>query len=273
MEFLENYEEKSVVSDFGRMNPKLQPMIVHIEKMLPELNRARQFFGKTQSQFMDNFLTLSFPTPMRNIHQILAQIEGVRSALTENHFKLKKQNLKLKKKRAELETATDPFAKELLEIQIEEILAKRQQSEIYISGAVRRLANYTEQYEALLSSVQKDKKFDEVDFEEAEERYHIMRAFEQGLCAARSHGGIIDEGNQIYLFQIGINGTSAQMDVRNYLVSEAKIIEDSKGKNIPKHEDTLVFLDAMAQKYKGCSRIYAKHKGLISSEASMLTEK
>ena len=86
-----------------------------------------------------------------------------------------------------------------------------------------------------------------------------MKAFEQGICAARSHGGFIDEGNQIYFTQIGINGTVAQVEVTNYLNWESIMLHNQKEIT---HEDQMVWLNAMADKFKGCSKAYAKYKGM-----------
>jgi len=99
----------------------------------------------------------------------------------------------------------------------------------------------------------------EETFEAEEERYHIMKAFEQGMNAARSHGGFIDEGNQIYFTQIGINGTVAQVEMANYLNWESTMMHN---KHEPTHEDQMAFLNRMAEKFKGCSRDYAARKGM-----------
>jgi hypothetical protein len=99
----------------------------------------------------------------------------------------------------------------------------------------------------------------EEDFEREEERYHIGKAFEQALTAARSRGGLIDEGNHIYLHQIGINGMMAQAEVSAYLMQETKMIENGKA---PTHEMTIKWLNDLMDKYQGSAEKYAKHKGM-----------
>jgi hypothetical protein len=148
---------------------------------------------------------------------------------------------------------------ELLEIDIMEIKSQAEDTRKYMSGAIRLVTNYIEQYNAILEKFGK-KGFNEKDFEEEEEQFHIMRTFEQAMCAARSRGGSIDEGNMIYLTQLGINGASAQKDVFEYLVEEGKII--STGKD-PSHEMYLQFLQDMAKKYKGNAQAYAKSRGMM----------
>lgn len=115
------------------------------------------------------------------------------------------------------------------------------------------------------------KSFDEVDFEAEEERYHVMTAFNQALIAARSRGGTVDEGNHIYFQQIGINGASAQREVRNHLTSEGKMIHENRE---PTHNMVLGFLNAVAEKYEGCSKVYAEKKGMkVFTKSAALTEK
>ena len=57
----------------------------------------------------------------------------------------------------------------------------------------------------------------EEDYEREEARYHIMTCMKQALNAARARQGIIDEGNLIYLFDLGINAAQAQAEVFAYL--------------------------------------------------------
>jgi len=269
----------SNLPEIAKNQPRLQPMIAAIGKALPELNRAREYFGKTQTQFMDNVMTLSAPTPMRNIHQILANIEQIRSALSAHHFKSRRLAVELRQLKKKLEQTITEDDAELLQIDIDEKISQQKEGEIYVSGAIRRLANYTEQYNSLIEHIKKENpglgKFDEIDFELVEERYHIMKAFEQALGAARSHGGVIDEGNHIYFYQLGINGTAAQLEMNNYLVSEGRLV-DAIGKGqmseskMPTHADTLEFLERMAKKYKGCSSGFAKWKGMQDRTSSSL---
>jgi hypothetical protein len=68
---------KSIVSYM----PEHHEMISKIQESLPEIQRASSMFFKTQSQFMDNMLTVSHPTPIRNLRQILAEMRKARDAL------------------------------------------------------------------------------------------------------------------------------------------------------------------------------------------------
>jgi hypothetical protein len=242
--------------------PEIKSIATRIQEHLPEINRARENFGKTQSQFMDNMLTVSHPTTLRNMHQIAAEVEKTMQALREAFFRHEKQKIKLKMKSRRLQEETDPLKKELLEVSIAEINSGIERGEVYISGAIRKVANYMEQYNRLSKVLMKEQgvsQFSELDFEQEEEKYHIMKAFEQALCAARSRGGAIDEGNHIYFQQIGINGAAAQVEVLKLLHIENKLIERNE---TPPHALVRDFLQEMAKKFKGCSLELAEAKGM-----------
>jgi hypothetical protein len=257
----------TIVKDLVERMPEHREMIEVINKNLPEIKRATSLFGKTQSQFMDNMMTVSHYTPLRNLRQILAQIKSTQQAVDENEIKIRKKEVELKIKNQELKSEQNQLKKELIQIEIEEIEQGIENSKLYLSGSIRTLANYTEQYNAIKKAHNIDE-WTEEDFEAEEEEYHIKKAFEQGYCAALSHGGMIDEGNMIYFTQIGINGMSAQVEMSRYLAWEESVYKDNKE---PTHESFQQFLDAMAAKYKGCSGKFANKKGMhiFSATASI----
>lgn len=241
-----------------------QSMLSRISERFPVIAKATKNFNKQQSQFMNHVMTVSQPTAIRSMRQILAEITRKREALNEAYFKLKKQKVKQKKKRKALEVASDPLDREMLEIEIEEIDSKMSITMGYVEGAIRTIASYMAQYDSLLKQTGKDELTEE-DFEKDEERYHIMTAFTQALTAARSRGGIIDEGNHIYFQQLGINGTMAQHEVSLLLAYEGKMLVEG---NEIDHNLVPVWLNDMAEKYKGCADRYAKLRGLELFDAS-----
>lgn len=251
----------NAVNDLITFMPEHKEMLGTIQENLPEIQRASSLFYKTQSQFMDNMLTISHPTPIRNLRQIAAEYNRTKDALRENHFKFKKQEIELKIKQREYQREQDELKKELLLIEINEILSNAEVTKGYISGAIRKLTNYSEQYKAILKT-HNIENFNEVDFEQEEEKYHIMKAFDQAVCAARTRNGVIDEGNMIYLTQIGINGSSAQKQIHLYLIEEGKLLSQNQE---PSHEMYLEFLQKMYEKYKGSASKYAHYKGMIGT--------
>lgn len=254
--------------------PEHSNMLEVIKESLPEIHRSTSLFYKTQSQFMDNMMTVSANTPIRNLRQILAEMNKTREAIKEAHFKLKKKEIELRMKQREIEQELkkkkpDDLKVEMLEVEIMEIVANADSTRGYLSGAIRKLANYTEQYNSIMEK-HKLKGFNEEAFEEEEEKYHIMKAFEQGLCAARSRQGMIDEGNMIYFTQIGINGAHAQHRVTEFLQAEQELLRKGMA---PTHKAYLDFLEAMAKEFKGCSRDFAKAKGMSTMTQTALIQK
>jgi len=247
--------------DTIELSNKYETMLEMIQNNYPIIEKATKNFNKTQSQFMDSMLTVNHPTPLRNARQILAEITKSKMALDEAYFNIQKKKLEIRRKKNKLETESIPdvFDKELLFIEIDEIASQIRTTTGYIEGAIRKVSAYIKQYHNILKSFGKEE-FTEEDFEKDEERYHIMKMFEQALCAARSHGGVIDEGNQIYAHQIGINGTMAQVEITSYLVEERKFI--AAGKELT-HEMTIHWLKNMADKYKGSAIYYARKKGMV----------
>lgn len=241
-----------------------------ISSNLPQINQLSLNFGKTQSQFMDNMLTVSHPTPVRNIRQILAEINKSIEALKEVYYKNKKLKIEIKILERDQLVEKDGLEKELKEIEIQEKISNLETSKKYVYGAIRKINNYIQQYKNILKELNVEC-VDEIDFEKEEEKYHIKKAFEQALNAARSNGGRIDEGNQIYVTQIGINGTLAQKNVNGYLIWEEEQIR--AGHKISA-ADQWDFLEKMYQEFKGSAEHYAKHKGMnLKTEQALLTKR
>ncbi|HWQ65962.1 MAG TPA: hypothetical protein VN372_03720 [Methanospirillum sp.] len=255
--------------------PEYKGMLEKIQESAPEINRTTQIFQKTQSQFMDNMMTVSHMTPFRNLRQVLAEMKNARQAMAEAYFAVEKKKIEILIRERMLEghfdrkqeqwVDVDPLQRKMLEIEIMELQWSIDAITENVGGAIRRLANYTNQYNHIKSQLPD---LSEETFEAEEERYHIMKAFEQGLNAARSHGGWIDEGNQIYLTQVGINGTVGQMEVTKYLQSEHEILETPRFKNGVEIEGNLtieyqlMWLNRMADKYAGSSKLVIAYKGM-----------
>ena len=249
------------------IDKKHKTMLKEFTKDLPMIQKATSIYGKTQSQFMDNMLTVSHPTPIRNARQILSEINRSWSAFREAYLKNKEKLVELKIFERDLEKEKDSLQKELIKVKIMQKQNELTDSEFYIKGAIRKITNYRNQYKNILKSL-KVKSISEIDFETEEEKYHIMKAFDQGLCAARSRGGLIDEGNLIYLSQVGVNGTVAQKEMLKYLNDERKLVESGKE---PTKEMDLDFLNKMYEKFKGCSKKYCEIKGMeLMDETSVL---
>jgi len=259
---------KSFVEMVKALDDKHSQLLQELNTDMPKIQEITNNFGKSQSQFMNNMLTTSHPTPIRNIRQIMAEITRSIGALREAYYKNKKKLIEIKKLERDLISEKDPLEKEMKEVEIEEKLMEIESSKLYIAGAIRKIAGYNQQYKNILDKMGVSS-IDEVDFEKAEEEYHIKKAFEQGLTAARSRGGRIDEGNQIYLSQIGINGGVAQKAVEGYLKLEETMMVNGIE---PTAELQWKFLEDMYQKFKGSAIIYAKKKGMTLADNNSLLE-
>ncbi len=257
----------------AELPPTYAPLIEYVQHGLPEISRATSLFNKSDSQFTNNFLTITAVTPIRNLRQILAEMKKIRNALAEAYINVKKRKIQIAQINETIRReALSGSDLDMAEAEIEE-------HEIHISmimenvaGALRKLANFQQQYDDI-QRVHKLEGFTEDDFEAEEEAYHITRAFMQALNAARAHGWIIDEGNQIYLEQIGINGSQAQVEIFRYLTEENEIIKSGRDLDYVRQYTWLL---SMADKFKGCSKRLAElrgQSGLISDIAIVKEER
>jgi len=243
------------------------PIIKDITNYAPVIAKDIKNYCKTQSQFMDNILTVTHHTAERNIHQMLAEIEKAQSALGETHFKLKEKGLTIKKLQRQLEKEEDEIEAEILENEIARITYEIQQTQKYQGGALRKIANYMENIKKAKEALGVEN-LSEVDFERAEEQHHIMKAFDQAITAARARGGVVDEGNHIYFNQLGINGAAAQTYISQYFTEEGKILNSGK---VPDGNCTYRFLLQMAEVFRGCSETALVRKHMATNDKYMLS--
>ena len=155
----------------------------------------------------------------------------------------------------------------LLEIEILEINSHLENTQNHVNGALRKMNFMVNQHAQLLEAVGKNE-ITEEDYEKEEARYHIMTCMKQALNAARSRGGVIDEGNLIYLFDLGINAAQAQAEVLAYLSMESQIISNG---NAPTHEMTMRWLEACADKWAKDPATFAARRGFSVFDRSSLT--
>jgi hypothetical protein len=241
-------------------------MLTNIQDNLPSVLATTDNFYKSHSQYMNVTVDITDLTPLHSVKHILARIERKKNALAEAQIGRKKDEIKLRKKQKELESATDEFDRELLEVEIVEIMNGLCDGENYIKGALREMSFLVTQYKSILEKLGKDHLTEE-DFEIDERRYHVMTAMKQALNAARPRGGIIDEGNSIYLFDIGINVALAQREVMNYLNMEKELLQK---KIAPTHQMTIAWLEACADLFKDCGAQYAESRGFVTVDKTSL---
>ena len=121
------------------------------------------------------------------------------------------------------------------QIEMIELMNNNRNIENSMKGAIRKMSFLMTQYRSVLDHIGKDH-ITEEDYEREEKRYHVMTALKQALNSARPRGGVIDEGNSIYLFDIGVNVSHAQAEIFNYLKIENEMIANGQA---PSHEMTV----------------------------------
>ena len=247
--------------------PEYNLMLQNIQDRMPAVTRDTSNFHKSHSQFMSVTLDVTAITPIRSIKHTLAEIDRTKSALQEAYIGLRKKQVDLKKKERELESCTDPLDRELLEIEILELNSHLEGTQNHVNGALRKMNFMVNQHKQLLEAVGKNE-ITEEDYEKEEARYHIMTCMKQALNAARSRNGMIDEGNLIYLFDLGINAAQAQAEVFAYLNMENQLISNG---NAPTHEMTMRWLEACADKWQQDPATFAARRGFSVFDRSSLT--
>jgi hypothetical protein len=247
--------------------PEYNLMLQNIQERMPAVTKDTSNFHKSHSQFMQVTLDVTAITPIRSIKHTLAEIDRTKAALQEAYLNMRKKQVELKKKERELESCADELDRELLEIEILEINSHLEGTQNHVNGALRKMNFMVNQHKQLLEAVGKNE-ITEEDYEREESRYHIMTCMKQALNAARSRNGMIDEGNLIYLFDLGINAAQAQAEVFAYLNMENQLISNGQA---PTHEMTMRWLEACADKWQNDPETFAKRRGFSIFDRSSLT--
>lgn len=249
--------------------PEYNVMLKNIETKLPAVDRDTSNFHKAHSQFMQVTLDITAITPVRSIKHTLAEIDRTRGALQEAYIALRKKQIELKRKEANLVDCTNQFDREMLEIEILEINSHLEATQNHVNGALRKMNFLVNQHDQLLKKLGKEQ-ITEEDYEKEEVRYHIMTCMKQALNAARSRNGLIDEGNMIYLFDLGINAAQAQAEVFSYLNAENQLLAQGTP---PTHEMTMKWLEACADKWQNDPSKFAERRGFSLFDESSLTNR
>ena len=255
-------------SDLNIVTPEYKGMLNHIEETLPATNAACDNFYKSHSQMMTVTLDITDLTPIRSIKHTLASIERTKSSLAEAQINMKKNEIKILKKQREIDNDTDDLDRAEHEIEMIELMNNNRNIENSAKGAIRKMSFLMTQYRSVLDHIGKDH-ITEEDYEKEEKRYHVMTALKQALNSARPRGGVIDEGNSIYLFDIGVNVSHAQAEIFNYLKIENEMVANGQA---PSHEMTVEWLEKCADKFQDCSERFAQSRGFTILDEKSLAQ-
>ena len=259
------------ISDSPLVKKEYKNMLANITSTLPAIKKTSSNFYKSHSQFMGVMLDVTAITPVRSVKHTLAEIDKTRMALEEAHIKMRKKEIELREKEHKLKSDIDlnDFEKEMLEIEILEIKVNMNNIQNSITGAIRKMSFFTNQYKSILKKLGKED-ITEEEYEKEESRYHVMTCLKQGLNAARARGGVIDEGNLIYLFDMGINSAQAQAEIYSYLKMENELMDKGQA---PTHEMTMQWLEACADKFQGDAEKFAERRGFTLYDEKSLNTK
>ena len=259
------------ISNSPLVKKEYKVMLTNINSSLPAIKKSSSNFYKSHSQFMGVMLDVTAITPIRSVKHTLAELDKTRMALEEAHLKMMKKQVELKQKEKQLEEGEykNEFERETLEIEILEIKVNMSNIQNSITGAIRKMNFFTNQYKSILKKLGKED-ITEEEYEKEESNYHVMTCMKQALNAARARGGVIDEGNLIYLFDMGINSAQAQAEIYSYLDMENKLIREGKA---PTHEMTMQWLEACAKKFSKDAETFAERRGFkLYDEESLNTK-
>ena len=259
------------ISQSPLVKKEYKNMLENITSTLPAIKQTSSNFYKSHSQFMGVMLDVTAITPVRSVKHTLAEIDKTRMALEEAHIKMRKKEIELREKEHKLKSDIDlnDFEKEMLEIEILEIKVNMNNIQNSITGAIRKMSFFTNQYKSILKKLGKED-ITEEEYEKEESRYHVMTCMKQGLNAARARGGVIDEGNLIYLFDMGINSAQAQAEIYAYLKMENEMMDKGQA---PTHEMTMQWLEACADKFQGDAEKFAERRGFTLYDEKSLNTK
>ena len=261
----------SKLSDSPLVKKEYKQMLTNINATLPAIKQSSSNFYKSHSQFMGVMLDVTAITPIRSVKHTLAELDKTRMALEEAQLKMMKKDIELRQKEKKLNDGEykDDLERELLETEILEVKVNMNNIQNSVSGAIRKMNFFTNQYKSILKKLGKDD-ITEEEYEKEESRYHVMTCLKQALNAARARGGVIDEGNLIYLFDMGINSAQAQAEIYAYLKMENTLMEQGKA---PTHEMTMQWLEACADKFSGDAEKFAERRGFkLYDEESLNTK-
>jgi len=259
------------LSNSPLVKKEYKQMLTNINTSLPAIKQSSSNFYKSHSQFMGVMLDVTAITPIRSVKHTLAELDKTRMALEEAQLKMMKKDIELRQKEKKMADGNyaDDLERELLETEILEVKVNMNNIQNSVSGAIRKMNFFTNQYKSILKKLGKDD-ITEEEYEKEESRYHVMTCLKQALNAARARGGVIDEGNLIYLFDMGINSAQAQAEIYAYLEMENKLMKEGKA---PTHEMTMQWLEACADKFSGEAEKFAERRGFkLYDEESLNTK-
>lgn len=257
----------SLINTTLKSSESYSGMLSQIEERLPSIRSESEAFHKSSSQLKTSTLDVKDVTPIASARHILASITRTRQALEEANISARRAKVDLNEALSLAEKSSG-FEQERHLIDADEARIKLSNMEDSVGGAIRKISYLIAQYDSILEQLGVTEITEEM-YELDQSRHHVMTAFAQALSAARARGGLIDEGNLIYLFDLGINGAVAQSQILDLLHQEEALLKSGKA---PTHQHTMDWLNRIGDVYKTAPIEWAKSKGMSSlHKESLLT--
>ena len=142
----------SKLSDSPLVKKEYKQMLTNINGSLPAIKKSSSNFYKSHSQFMGVMLDVTAITPIRSVKHTLAELDKTRMALEEAQLKMMKKDIELRQKEKKLADGDfkDELERELLETEILEVKVNMNNIQNSVSGAIRKMNFFTNQYKSIL---------------------------------------------------------------------------------------------------------------------------
>lgn len=245
-----------------KVAPNNNEIVKRISEMMPEIHRASKTAGRSGSQFVGKNLSLFIlgRTPYFIMRQCLAKIERKNQALRETYFKHAKETIEIAILEEKLNVEENLLQKEKIKIEISEKKSGLDSSLLYIQGALKEIAQYQTVYNSVKEKNNLPDDWDEVDFENEENKHHIKQAFLQAFRDYINRSRI-GHGECEYLENVGVHPLVALKELMKY----SAIVSSKIDKGIVVgFEDLENWLDEMVEKYKNAPSLYLRQFGISS---------
>ena len=260
VDVIKTEEEKfDLVKAYEHISTGLSTMtptkLAKMAERMVEIVRANKTLGRSNTQTTNQLMTLTMLTdaPYRRLRQCLAQIEDRRKAIESSYFRIRKEDVHIKKWRRQADEGD-----ELAQIRFDEAVYNQERTKIYLDGAFKELAVFQEAYEEIRINNGIPENWDEMDAERDEIKHHIRQAFRQAHRDMILNGRI-SQGNAEYMEQYGIHLQVAQKIIGNYIAHCEDLIEDGQ---MPRVTHLYAFLDDMVEQFGDAHQDVVNHIGL-----------
>ena len=209
---------------------------------LHKCNQTMKLWKHSRSSNMLKCMTIGGEyTNLRRLRQVSAEMSSKKQALIEASYNVRSKKIEIKEIQQQLKTKSKglKYAKNCLSI--EKLESEIEQVETPFIGAMQEIASLAEMHDNLKEQIVKEYgKFDEEVFELDEKVYWVRRGFAQSMRDVRECG-VIKNGNQELLEQIGINPSTALTLIKEHLSNT-----QSKNMSNDVNENFLVEVSNMA---------------------------